>query len=516
MTIAIANLPDDIAALKQIIAGLTRDAMVAQTEIAKLKFQLARYRRAEFGQSSEKLAQDIAQLELAIETVETDQAERLAAQPPAVAAMIEAAAEAQRPARRPLPEHLPREDVVHPAPCTCPSCGQALRRIGEDVTETLDYVPGRFKVIRHRREKLACRACNTVAQAPAPYHPIARGRAGAGLLAHVVVSKYDDHLPLYRQAEIYARAGVDLETSTLSGWVGATTAALAPLTEVLTADVMASQTLHGDDTPVPVLAPGSGRTKTGRLWTYVRDERPFGGARPPAAVFFYSSDRKGEHPRTHLESFSGVLHADGYAGFNGLFETGRISEAGCWAHVRRKFFDVHAATASPIAKEALDRIGQLYAVEKTINGSSPDQRLHQRRLKSKPIAEALAAWAEETMPKLSRKSELASAFRYMRARWTALTRGFDDGRLALDNNPAERALRGVAIGRKNYLFAGSDAGGRRAAAMYSLIETAKLNGVDPQAYLTDLLTRIADHPAKRVAELLPWNWQPASSVRAAA
>ena len=351
--------------------------------------------------------------------------------------------------------------------------------------------------------------------APTPDHAIARGRAGAGLLAHILVSKYDDHLPLYRQAEIYARERVELETSTLSGWVGATTAALAPLTQVLAADIMTSRTLYGDDTPVPVLAPGSGKAKTGRIWTYVRDERPFGGARPPAALFFYSLDRKGEHPRAHLEPFTGVLHADGYAGFNGLFETGRITEAACWAHVRRKFFDVHAARASPIAKEVLDRIGQLYAVEKTINGPPPDQRQQQRQLKSKPIAEALAVWAEETVPKLSRKSELAAAFRYMRARWTALTRCFDDGRLGLDNNPAERALRGVVIGRKNYLFAGSDAGGRRAAAMYSLIETAKLNGLNPQASLADVLVRIADHPARRVAELLPWNWQPANPARAA-
>jgi transposase len=368
MTTATANLPDDIDVLKRIIADLTRDAVAAQAEIAKLKFQLVRYRRAEFGRSSEKLARDIAQLELAIEAVETDQAERLAAKPPAVAALVEVAAEAHKPARRPLPEHLPREEVVHPPPCRCPSCGGALCKIGEDVTETLDYVPGRFKVIRHRREKLACRACETVVQVPAPYHPIARGRAGAGLLAHIAVSKYDDHLPLYRQAEIYAREGIELETSTLSGWVGATTAALAPLTEVLAAEVMVSATLYGDDTPVPVLAPGSGKTKTGRLWTYVRDERPFGGVRPPAALFFYSPDRKGEHPRAHLGSFTGVLHADGYAGFNGLFATGRIIEAGCWAHVRRKFFDVHAATASPVAQEALDRIGQLYAVEATMRG----------------------------------------------------------------------------------------------------------------------------------------------------
>jgi transposase len=355
-----------------------------------------------------------------------------------------------------------------------------------------------------------------VVAAPAPDHAIARGRAGAGLLAHIVVSKYDDHLPLYRQAEIFARDGVSLETSTLCGWVGATAAALQPLVDALTAEVLAGGPLHVDDTPVPVLAPGTGKTKTGRLWTYVRDERPFAGARPPAALFFYSPDRKGEHPQAHLKNFRGVIHADGYAGFNELFASGRIVEAGCWAHVRRKFFDVHAATGSPIAKEALDRIGQLYAVEKIINGLPPERRRQRRQLQSKPIAEALAAWAESPVPQLSRKSELAQAFRYMRGRWTALVRCFEDGRLALDNNPAERALRCVAIGRKNYLFAGSDAGGRRAAALYSLIESAKLNGLNPQHYLADVLARIADHPARRIAELLPWNWQPIDATRAAA
>jgi len=302
----------------------------------------------------------------------------------------------------------------------------------------------------------------------------------------------------------------------LSGWVGATAAALAPLIDALAAEVMASDALHVDDTPVPVLAPGTGKTKTGRLWTYVRDERPFAGARPPAALFFYSPDRKGEHPRRHLEGFAGVIHADGYAGFNELFAGGRIVEAACWAHVRRKFFDVHAAIGSPIAKEALGRIGQLYRVEETISGLPPELRRRERQQRSKPLADALAGWAEETAHKLSRKSELAAAFRYMRARWAALVRCFDDGRLALDNNPAERALRGVAIGRKNYLFAGSDAGGRRAAAMYSLIESAKLNGLNPQLYLADVLARIADHPARQIADLLPWNWHPAVLDRAAA
>jgi len=516
MPLAPDQLPDDPQALKQIIAAMAQDAIAAQAEIAKLRFQLARYRRAEFGRSSEKLTHEAEQLELAVETLEADQAERLATASPIVAAAIESAVQTQKPARRPLPEHLPREDILHPAPSTCPSCGGALRRIGEEITETLDYVPGRFKVVRHIREKLSCRACDIVVAAPAPDHPIARGRAGSGLLAHIAVSKYDDHLPLYRQAEIFARDGVNLETSTLSGWVGATSAALAPLIDALAADVMASDTLHVDDTPVPVLAPGTGKTKTGRLWTYVRDERPFVGARPPAALFFYSPDRKGEHPQAHLKEFRGTIHADGYAGFNGLFAGNRVVEAACWAHVRRKFFDVHAANGSPIAKEALDRIGQLYAVEKEINGLVPDQRRRERQKRSKPIAAELAAWADETRRKLSRKSELAAAFRYMRARWIALNRCFDDGRLALDNNPAERALRCVAIGRKNYLFAGSDAGGRRAAAMYSLIESAKLNGLNPQHYLADVLVRIADHPARRIDGLLPLNWQPADTTRAAA
>src|SRR3954452_23737917 len=325
MPIAPDQLPNEPEALQRIIAAMAQDAMAAQAEIARLKFQLARYQRAEFGRSSEKLAREAEQLELAIESLEEAQAERLAAAP-VVAAAIEGAAEAQKPARRPLPDHLAREDALHAAPCTCPNCGGALRRIGEDITETLDYVPGRFKVIRHIREKLSCRSCDNIVAAPAPDHAIARGRAGAGLLAHIVVSKYDDHLPLYRQAEIFARDGVSLETSTLSGWVGATAATLKPLVDALAGDILASDNLHVDDTPVPVLAPGTGKTKTGRLWTYVRDERPFAGSRPPAALFFYSPDRKGEHPQAHLKDFRGVIHHDGYAGFNELFVGGRIVE----------------------------------------------------------------------------------------------------------------------------------------------------------------------------------------------
>lgn len=515
MSIDPANLPDDVAALKHIIGDMARNAVAARAEIEKLRFQLARFKRAQFGRSSEKIERAVEQLELAIETLEEDDAERTSAHHPVIAAAIEAERSA-KPARRALPKHLPREEIVHPGACACPQCGRALRKIGEDVTETLDYVPGRFKVVRHVREAFSCRICDTVVQTPAPHHPIARGRAGAGLLAHIVVSKFDDHLPLYRQAEIYAREGVILETSTLSGWVGATAAALAPLLEVLRRDVMASDVLHGDDTPVPVLAPGTGKTKTGRLWTYVRDERPYGGERPPAAVFFYSADRKSERPWAHLNDFTGVLHADGYAGFKGLYQGNRIVESACWAHVRRKFYDVHVANGSEIAKEALDRIGALYDVEAAINGMTPGERCRERQTRSRPIAEALKAWAEKLTPKLSARSDLAKAFRYMLSRWLALTRCFDDGRLSPDNNPAERALRGVAIGRKNYLFAGSDRGGERAADMYSLIETAKLNGLNTEAYLRDILARIADHSIKRITELLPWNWLPPAAVAEAA
>ena len=513
-----ASLPDDVDALKRMIVGLTREAVNANTLIEKLRSELARLKRAQFGASSEKLRARVEQLELAIEALEVDEAERLAAAP-AVAEAVEAAS--ARPARRPLPDHLPRERVLHPGPCACPSCGGALRRIGEDVTESLDYVPGRFKVVRHVREAFSCRACECVVQAPAPHHVIARGRAGPGLLAHIAVAKFDDHLPLYRQAEIYARDGVALATSTLSGWVGAAAAAVMPLVELLRHEVIAgSDVLHGDDTTIPVLAPGTGRTRTGRLWTYVRDERPHGGARPSAAVFFASPDRRGERPLAHLAAFTGVLQADGYSGFNGLYEAdrpgGALIEAACWAHARRYFFDAHAKTGSALAREALERIGALYEVERVISGRPPDERRRQRQARSRPLAAALKAWAETILPQLSGASDLAKAIRYMLARWTALTRVFEDGRLALDNNAAERALRGVAVGRKNYLFAGSQRGAERAAAFYTLIETAKLNGLDPEAYLRDVLTRIADHPYKRLAELLPWTWTPTAIAAEAA
>ena len=510
-----ATLPNNVIALRSLL--LQREAEhAAELEAAceglkaqvlrneQLKLRLARLLRERFGASSEKLRGAIEQLELLLGDLEEQIAETApaAAEPPAASAIDET--RRRKPVRRPLPETLPRDVVEHAAPCACPQCGGALRPLGEDVTEVLDYVPGAFRVIRHIRPKLSCRSCETIAQAPAPDLPIRRGLAAAGMLAHVLVAKYCDHLPLYRQAEIYARNGIDLDRSTLADWVGQTAALMRPLVAAVGAHAMAAERLHADDTTVPVLNPGSGKTKTGRLWCYVRDDRPFGGETPPAVLYRYSPDRKGEHPRQHLAAFRGILQADGYAGFAELYEHG-VTEAACWAHVRRKFFDVHADTSSPLAHEALQRIAALYAVESTIRGQSPDVRLHARQAQSAPLFTALKHWLEDKLGRISGKSDLAGAIRYTLARWDALTLLLRDGRACLDNNAAERAMRPMTLGRKNWLFAGSDAGGERAAAIYTLTETAKLNMLDPEDYLRQVLECIAEHPVKRVHELLPWN-----------
>ncbi len=492
--------------LKALIFSQREQLASRDTEIEHLKLLIAKLRRVQFGRKSEKLDRQIEQLELRLDELQATQEENTSA---SHRYPLSPRNGNEKPARRPLPEHLPREVRKYlPKQDACPDCGGKLKLLGEDVSEILEYVPARFKVIRQVRPKLACACCERIVQAQAPSRPIERGVAGPGLLAHVLVSKYCDHLPLYRQSEIYAREGVELERSTLADWVGGTSALLAPLVEALRRHVMSATKLHADDTPVPVLAPGNGKTKTGRLWTYVRDDRPAGDGTPAAVWFAYSPDRKGEHPQAHLGHFTGTLQADGYAGFDAVYETGHIREAACWAHVRRKFYDLHVAHKSPVAVEAMERIAALYAVEKEIRGNLADERREVRNAQARPLLDSLKQWLEETLGKLSRKSDTALAVRYALSRWDALLRYVDDGRIEIDNNAAERSLRTIALGRKNYLFAGSDAGGERAAAIYSLIGTAKLNGLDPESYLRNVLSRIADHPINRIEELLPWNLAP--------
>jgi transposase len=504
-----AALPDldslDLEAMKALVMAqherYTAALSSRTTEIERLKLLVEKLKHMLFGRKSEKVLRQIEQLELQIEDLEVA----------TIGEEIQAIAPAERPApakpfRRALPEHLPREVHTHmPEHEACPDCGKRLRPLGEDVAEMLEYVRACFKVIRHVRPKLSCEACDRIVQAPAPSRPIDRGLAGPGLLAHVLVSKYADHVPLYRQSEIYAREGVDLDRSTLAGWVGATSELLTPLVQAVRDHVLAASKLHADDTPVPVLAPGTGKTRTGRLWTYVRDDRPSGSADAPAVWFAYTPDRKGERPREHLKRYRGALQADAYAGFHHLYEGGAIYEVACWAHARRKFHEIHLAHASPTTSEAIERIAALYAIEKEIRGSTPEVRKNVRQARAKPLLDRMHTWLEATLAKLSPKSDTAAAIRYALSRWRALTRYADDGQLEIDNNAAERALRVVALGRKNYLFAGSDNGGDRAAAIYSLLGSAKLNGLDPEIYLQHVLERIADHPITQINDLLPWN-----------
>ena len=539
-------LPDDLEALKtallierarhaeaaeraaQVDAELAVDRAKAsddQALIAHQQLQIQKLTRQLYGQRSERTAHLVDQMELAFEEAESSATEDEIAAEVAVAQTTNVAAfTRQRPARQPFPGHLPRERVVEPAPTACQCCGGTrLRRLGEDITETLEIIPRQWKVIQTVREKFTCRDCEKVSQPPAPFHVTARGWAGPSLLAMILFEKFGQHQPLNRQAERYAREGVPLSLSTIADQVGACGAVLAPLIRRIEAHVMAAGRLHGDDTTVPVLA--KGKTDTGRCWVYVRDDRSFGGQDPPAAVFHYSRDRKGEHPQAHLAGYAGLFQADAFDGYRALYLPGRspgpIIEAACWVHARRPFFamaDIEEnarrravgrtpIVLSPIAIEVVRRIDALFDIERPINGRSAAERKTVRQELSKPLVEELQAYLQEQRAKLSRGHDLAKAIDYILKRWAAFTLFLDDGRVCLSNNAAERALRGIALGRKSWMFCGSDRGGQRAAAMYSLIITAKMNDVDPQAWLADVLRRINGYPASKLDDLLPWNWK---------
>ena len=487
-----------------------KEAKVRTLEIERLKLMLAKARHERFGQSSERGKLLVEQLELAIEDLEETQAEEETRAE--IAAPEPAKAQPRRPPRGPrkLPDNLPVERVVEPAPCACEKCGGSrLRKLGEVVSKTLECEPRRWKIIEHVREKFACRDCEAITEPPAPSHPIPRGFAGPSLLAMILVGKFADHLPLNRQSAAFAREGIELDESTLADWVGECAAALDPLLAELRRHVLAAERLHVDDTTAPVLA--KTKTRTGRLWVYLRDDRPFGGQGPPAALFDYSPSRHGEYPRKVLAGWSGVMQADAFSGYNALYEADRkpapILEAACWAHGRREFFDLARLAKAPIAAEIVRRIDELFAIERDINGKPPEVRRAARQERAKPLVIALEAYMREQYQRLSPKNELAKAIRYMLSRWASFTRFLGDGRICLSNNAAERALRGVAVGRRNWTFAGSDEGGRRAAAIYSLIETCKLNDVDPRAWLADVLARLPDHPARKINALMPWAWK---------
>lgn len=516
MRFDLENLPSDTLLLHALIRDMAAALDADRSEIDETKGEIERLRtiirdlqRARFGRSSERL--DADQLALGLEDLDADVARLEEALPAGADAPKEAASEARQ-ARR-LPEHLARSEIVIDVESNaCPCCGEPLHLIGESVSEMLDWVPAELRVLRVRRPKYACRSYGTAHQAAAPERAIAKGMATPKLLAQVLTAKFCDHLPLYRQAQIFARHGVPMQRSTLSNWVGGACWWLEALHERLAENIFASTKLFADDTPIGVLDPGRGRTKTGRLWAYARDDRPWAGPDPPAAVYFYSPDRKGERPAAHLKGFKGVLQVDGYAGFERLTEGGNIILAACWAHVRRKFYDVHGATGSPIAAEAIRKIAEIYAIEARVRGQSPKARRAARRAEARPRIKALKASLEAELPRLPGRGKLAEAIRYAFARWPSLCRFLDDGCIELDNNPVERAIRPIALGRKNHLFAGSDGGGERWAIVCSLIETAKLNDVEPFAYLADVLERLVDgYPKNRLDELLPWNWRASQS-----
>lgn len=505
MDIDLAALPDDVETLHRMVRTLAAertDLAAAQAEIERLKLIVRKLQRSQFGRRAEQLGED--QLQLGFEDLDGDIARAEARLPAA-----RAKAPSVRSDRPSLPEHLPREDMrIDLDARACPCCGGRLHLIGETISEMLDHVPARLRVIRIVRPRYGCRACRTIHQAPAPERPIAKGLASAGLLAHVLVSKYCDHLPLYRQSQIFARQGVELDRSTLANWVGGAAWWLEALQKRLAEHVFASGKLFADDTPLPVLDPGRGRTKTGRLWVYARDDRPWGGPDPPAALYIYSPDRRAERPVSHLAAFRGVVQVDGYAGFEQLTAGGKIVLAACWAHARRKFYEIEQATGSPIAAEALRRIAGLYAVEATMRGRPAEERRDARLAEAAPLVADLKAWMEKELHRVPPRGGLAEAIRYALVRWPALCRFLEDGRIELDTNTVERAIRPITLGRKNHLFAGSDGGAERWAIVASLLATAKLNEVEPFAYLKDVLERMSNgHPMGRIDDLLPWNWK---------
>jgi len=527
---------EDFEALKAALATAQAELAAARAQrsddaamIAHLKLEIAKLNRHRYGPRAERTARLLDQMELQLEELEASatcdelDAEMAAAQAMMGKTTTVAAFTRKRPARKPFPENLPRERIIVPRPSACLCCGGArLAKLGEDITETLEAVPRQWKVIQHVREKFTCRDCEKISQAPAPFHVIPRGWAGPSLLAMIAFEKCGQHQPLNRQAERYAREGVPLSLSTLADQVGAVCTVMQPIFERIEAHVFAAERLHGDDTTVPVLA--KGKTDTGRCWTYVRDDRPFAGPAPPAAVFYYSHNRRGEHPQSHLAPWAGVLQADAYGGYDALYVADRtqgpIHQAPCWAHGRRKFFELadiaeatrrksrgKTAVVSPIAMEAVRRIDALFDIERSINGRQASERCAVRQDQSAPLVAELEGWMRDQRAKLSRHDPVAKALDYMLTRWPAFTRFLDDGRICLTNNAAERALRVIALGRKAWLFCGSDRGGHRAAVMYSLIVTCKLNDIDPQAWLADILARIAEHPVHKLDELLPWNWK---------
>ena len=509
-------------------ANARADLSSSEALIAHLKLAIEKLRRELYGTRSERKARLLDQMELQLEELEASATEDELAAKQAAARTVKSF-ERKRPSRKPFPEHLPRERVVIAAPESCPCCGSAkLSKLGEDITETLEVIPRQWKVIQTVREKFSCRSCETIAQPPAPFHVTPRGFVGASLLAMILFEKYGQHQPLNRQSERYAREGIDLSVSTLADQVGACATVLQPLHALIEAHVLAAERLHGDDTTVPVLA--RGKTITGRIWTYVRDDRPFGGPAPPAALYYASGDRRHEHPVQHLQNFTGILQADAYSGYNALYDPSRtpgaVVPALCWAHARRQFFELadiaanarrgrNAAAISPVALEAVRRIDALFDIERGINGRGAGERMRIRKEQSAGLLSELESWLRDERGRLSRLASVAQPIDYMLKRWDRFARFIDDGRICLTNNAAERALRGFALGRKSWLFAGSERGADRAAAMATLIMTAKLNDVDPQAWLADVLARIASLPQSRLNDLLPWLWKK-PDLRAAA